>query len=460
MGQPEPLALGLALVGRAGDVTGVRIMGGGGADLPMYDPGWYDAFPDTFQLETSYVLPLVRMLVGQRKSDFTVSGLHGVPDMTDAKPIDVFMVQVSPPDEHGLCSFGASLWKKKEWVRSAKMVLAEVNERTIRTYGDNFVHVSEIDLFVEHTPTGKVPGGTDILGRRSTGPGAIEKTVAQYVGSLIKDGDCLEIGVGGTAEWVAQLGDLDAKHDLGWHSENTVRGIGNLVMNGVVNGRLKNIHQGRAVATAVGGGSKEEMDFINSNPLFEVYSSGYILDPRVIASNDNMVAINSAIAVDLTGQIAAESIGPVMASGSGGQLSFAIGAYLSKGGRSIVAITSTVKEGKLSRIVPMLEPGTVVSTPRTLADYVVTEYGIARLKGKTQRERALELIAVAHPDFRAQLKRKTLRGCTGLNRKRLPDDRSCCYYWHGCHQPAWLGRPDAVGSPHQRQIRRRPHHSV
>ena len=125
----------------------------------MYDPSWYEVFPDAFQLETSYVLPLVRALVSEKRTDFTVSGLFGVPDVSETKPIDVFMVQISPPDEHGLCSFGASLWKKKEWVRDAKVVMAEVNERVIRTYGDNFVHVSEIDYFVEHTPTGKIPGG-------------------------------------------------------------------------------------------------------------------------------------------------------------------------------------------------------------------------------------------------------------------------------------------------------------
>ena len=407
--QPEAPALGLALISRADELDGVKIMGGGGSDLPIYDSSWYDVYPNTFQLETSYVLPLVRALVSERKSDFTISGLFGVPDMTEEKPLDVFMVQVSPPDEHGFCSFGASLWMKKEWVRMAKTVIAEANQRIIRTYGDNFVHVSEIDYFVEHTPSGKVPGGTDILGRRTSGPGELEKTIAGYVGTIIKDGDCLEIGVGGTAEWVAQLGILDNRVDLGWHSENTVRGIATLVMNGVMTGKHKNIHRGRAVATAVGGGTKEEMDFINDNPIFEVYSSNYILNPRVIASHDNMVAINSAIALDLTGQIAAESVGPVMTSGSGGQLSFAIGAYLSKGGRSIVAIPATARDGKISRIVPMLETGTVVSTPRTLADIVITEYGIARLKGKTQRQRALELIGISHPDFRAELKKEAER---------------------------------------------------
>ena len=151
------------------------------------------------------------------------------------------------------------------------------------------------------------------------------------------------------------------------------------------------------------------MDFISNNPLFEVYGCEYILDPRTIAANDNMVAINSAIAVDLTGQIAAESVGPLITSGAGGQLAFAIGAYLSKGGRNIIAIPSTGKGGSISRITPMLAQGTVVSTPRTLADIVVTEYGIARLKGKTQRERANELIAIAHPDFRAELKKEAER---------------------------------------------------
>jgi 4-hydroxybutyrate CoA-transferase len=409
LSQPEPLALGLALAGRADELNGVKIVGGGGRDLPMYDSGWYLAYPDTFQIQTSYVLPMIRGLVNERRADFALSGLYGVPEVAPEKSIDVFIVQTSPPDEHGFCSFGASLWLKKEWAKAAKVVIAEANQNLIRTYGENYIHVSEIDYFVEHTPTGRIPGGTDILGRKVSGPGELEKSIAGYIGTIVKDGDCLEIGVGGTAEWVAQLNVLDDKHDLGWQSENTVRGIGTLVMNGVVTGKYKNIHPGKAVATAVGGGSKEEMDFINMNPMFEIYPSSYILDPRVISANDNVVAINSAIALDLTGQIAAESVGPVMTSGSGGQLSFALGAYLSKGGRSIVAIPSTAKSGAISRIVPMFEQGTIVSTPRTLADIVVTEYGIARLKGKTQRERAMELIGIAHPDFRAELKKEAER---------------------------------------------------
>lgn len=407
--QPEPLALGLALVSRAEELKGVTIFGGGGADLPIYDTSWYDAYPDSFLLETAYVLPLIRSLINEKKADFALTGLFGVPDAIPEKQIDVFILQISPPDKHGFCSFGNSLWAKKDMVKSAKIVIAEANGKLIRTYGENYVHVSEIDYFIEHTPTGKIPGGTDILGRKTTGPGELQKTIANYIGTVVRDGDCLEIGVGGTAEWIAQLNILDNKIDLGWQSENTVRGIATLIMNGVVNGKRKNIHQGKAVATAVGGGSREEMDFINMNPMFEIYPSNYALNPRVISSNDNVLAINSAISVDLTGQIAAESVGPVMTSGSGGQLSFAIGAYLSKGGRSVVALPSTAKEGQISRIVPMLEQGTIVSVPRTLADIIITEYGIAHLKGKTQRGRALELIGIAHPDCRAELKKEAER---------------------------------------------------
>lgn len=401
LSQPEPLALCLALSSRIGEIQGVRIHGGGGRDIPWFDP----AFDETFQFEIPYVLPLVRELMDQRRGDFQVVGLYASADVPFMKPIDAYLIQVGPPDAHGFCSFGASCWNKKELCLAAKTVLAEVNRNVIRTYGDNHIHVSEIDHFVEHTPSGTTPGGTDLLGRRVTGPGELEKTIAGYIGELVRDGDCLEIGVGGTAEWVARLGVLDNKVDLGWHSENTPRGVATLVKNGVINGKRKKINIGKAVATAVGGGTKEEMDFINMNPLFEVHPSSYVLNPKVISENDNVVAINSAIMIDLTGQISAESIGTKMMSGAGGQTAFAIGAYLSKGGRAISAIPSTAQGGKISRIVPQLEPGTIVSTPRTLADIVVTEYGVARLRGKTQRERALELIAVAHPDFRAELEK-------------------------------------------------------
>jgi len=319
---------------------------------------------------------------------------------------DVILTQLSPPDKHGYCSFGASLWNKKQAIMDAKIVLAEINKNLIRTYGDNFIHVSEIDYFVEHTPSGKTPGTTDLLGRKTVGPGEREQRISQYVASLIRDGDTLEIGVGGTSEWLPQLGTFDDKLDLGWHSENTPPGIVGLIRKGIMTGERKTIHKGKAVATACGGSSKEDMDFINMNPLFELYGSDYVLDPRVIAANDNMVALNSALAIDLTGQIAAESVGPRMVSSTGGQLAFATGASLSKEGRSIVVIRSTTKGNTVSRIVTTLERGTIVTVPRTLADIVVTEFGIARLKGKTQRQRAEELIAISHPDFRKILRQE------------------------------------------------------
>ena len=402
----EPLDLAMALIARAQEIGDIKlIVPAPGRDFPWYEQGW----EETFKVTVGYILPMARNMIAERRGDYLISGLLWAEDPAIREPVDVLLIQLSTPDEHGFCSFGASVWDKKRAIRAAKMVLAEANDNFIRTYGDNFVHVSEIDYFVKHTPTGRAPGTTDILGRKTTGPGDLEKNIAKHIGSLIKDGDTLEIGVGGTAEWVAQLGVLENRQDLGWHSENTPRGIGTLIKNGVITGRQKTLNPNKAVATACGGGTKEEMDFLNNNPIMELYGSDYVLDPKIIAAHDNMVAINSAVAVDLTGQIASESVGPTMVSGTGGQLAFAIGANLSKNGRSIIALSSTAKGGSISRIVPQFDPGTIVTVPRTLADIIVTEYGIAKLKGKTQRQRAEELISVAHPDFRTELRKKMAR---------------------------------------------------
>jgi 4-hydroxybutyrate CoA-transferase len=316
------------------------------------------------------------------------------------------MLELSPPDAHGYCSFGASVWTKKTECRSAKRVLAEINKNLIRTYGDNFIHVSEVDYFVEHTPSGRQPRGTDLLGRKDVQPGEAEKAIAGYVTELVKDGDTLQVGVGATSEWCCTLGTFENKVDMGWHSETTPRGIIKLIRDGVITGKHKTLNANKAVATACGGGTKEDMDFVNMNPIFELHSAEYCLDVRVIAQHDNMVAINSAVSVDFAGQIAAESIGPRVISGAGGQTAFAIGSFLSKGGRNITVMTSTAGGGKVSRITPLLAEGTIVTVPRTISDYVITEYGIAHIKGKTQRKRALELIGIAHPDFRAELKKE------------------------------------------------------
>jgi 4-hydroxybutyrate CoA-transferase len=401
----EPQALGLALAARLGEVENVLLS----LRTPGRDFGWYDpVFEMSFKIEVGFPLPIVRQIIAERRADLAIGGLGFIFTEEDRGPADVVMVELSPPDGHGYCSFGASVWTKKSEIRRAKIAMAEVNKNLIRTYGDNFIHVDEIDYFVEHTPSGKQPGGTDLLGRKSVEAGDAEKKIAQYVAELVRDGDTLQVGVGSTSEWCCTLGTFEDKKDLGWHSETTPRGIIPLIRQGIINGSRKTKNPNKAVATACGGGTKEDMDFVNMNPAFELHSAEYCLDVRVIAAHDNMVAINSAVSVDFAGQIAAESIGPRVISGAGGQTSFAIGSFLSKGGRSVTVLTSTAGSGdkRISRITPLLAEGTIVTVPRTISDYVVTEYGIAHIKGKTQRQRALDLIAIAHPDFRAELKKE------------------------------------------------------
>jgi 4-hydroxybutyrate CoA-transferase len=400
----EPLALGLALLARRDELQHVRTF----VRTPSRDLGWYDAgWEEAFDITISYVLPIVREAMAERRVDFLPGTLLGITtDCPVVNAVDVLLIELSPPDEHGFCSFGASVWGKKRAVQCAKTVIAEVNENLIRTYGDNFIHVSEIDYFAEHVSSGALPGGSDLLGRKTQEPGQVEKAIAGYVGSLVNDGNCLQIGVGSTSEWVARLGVLDDKIDLGWHSETTPRGAIKLACGGVITGKRKNINQNKFIAIAIGGGDEEDMRFVNGNPMFELHDADYVLNPRIISANDNVLSINSAVAIDLTGLVAAESIGPVMVSGSGGQLAFAVGAQLSAGGRFISTLPSTAKGRTISRIVSRLPEATVVTVPRTLTDIVVTEYGIARLRGKSQRERALELINVAHPDFRTELKKE------------------------------------------------------
>jgi len=401
----EPMALGLALAARLGDVENVLLS----LRTPGRDFGWYDpVFEMSFKIEVGFPLPIVRQIISERRCDLAIGGLGFIFTDDDRGPADVVMVELSPPDDHGYCSFGASVWTKKSEVRRAKIAMAEGNKNLIRTYGDNYIHVSEIDYFVEHTPSGKQPGGTDLLGRKNVEAGEVEKKIANYVAELIKDGDCLQVGVGSTSEWCCTLGTFESYKDLGWHSETTPRGIIPLIRKGIINSSRKNFKNGIAVATACGGGTREDMDFVSMNPCFELHSAEWCLDARNIAANDNMVAINSAVSVDFAGQIAAESIGPRVISGAGGQTAFAIGAFLSKGGRFITVMPSTVGSGekRLSRIAPLLAEGTIVTVPRTISDYVITEYGIARLKGKTQRQRAQALIDIAHPDFRADLKKE------------------------------------------------------
>jgi 4-hydroxybutyrate CoA-transferase len=399
----DPLAIGLALAARKEELEGVKLF----LPTPTFDFGWYDrGWEDSFSIQIGYNFPrgVAAECLAERRADYVVGGLLLWMELPETKQVDVLLTEISPPDENGFCSFGASLYDKRRWIAHAKLVIAEVNDRLIRTYGDNFVHVSQIDYFVEHPHSGRKPGAVTLAGQPIKEVPPETKRIAEYVSTLINSGDTLQIGQGGTSEGLVRAGLLEGKEDLGWHSEVTPGGIIRFVRERLITGKHKTIDRGKAVATAIGGGAEEDMAFVHMNPLFELRDIEYTHHPAVICSLDNMVAINNALEVDLTGQVGAESMGYQIFSGAGGLLTFAVGANLSRGGRFVIVLPSTARGGTVSRIVPMLKEGTVVTVPRILADSVVTEYGIARLKGKSQRERAEELIAIAHPDFRGELR--------------------------------------------------------
>lgn len=398
----EALSVGLALAGRKEELRNVEIF----IPTPGYDFGWYDAgWEESFKLTVAQPSAVCQEAIDAGRCDILAWSLYPGSSLTKNRIPDVLITEVSPPDERGFCSFGASLWDKKRQVRNAKLVIAEVNKGLIRTYGDNYIHVSEIDYFVESKVSWEeLPKGT-LAGREAKEPEPYHKDIAGYISELIKDGDTLQIGVGRTTEPLALLGAFDNKHDLGFHSETTPPGIISLVRRGVITGRRKTINTGKVVVTALGGGTEDELEWANNNPIFELVDVDYVEDIKVIAAHDNMVAINNALAVDLKGQINAETVGARLYSGAGGQIIFVIGALLSRGGRSITVLPSTAARGTVSRIVPALPEGAVVTLQQYLADYVVTEYGIASLRGKPLRKRAEELISVSHPDFRGQLKK-------------------------------------------------------
>lgn len=397
----EPLELGTALVARAGELQDVTIFD----PVPGRDFGWYEDWGHPFSIEYEMCVPVIRKGVEEHRFDQAVSSIYGASERPlGAGEADVLLVEISSPDANGFCSLGASVWDKLDRIRGAKTVIASVNPKLIRTGGENFVHVTDVDYFVDHVPSGREPASADLLGRKPQDAPEYVRTIGELVASeILEDGDTLEIGVGLTSESVARSDAIRERLDLGWHSEATPRGIVRLVMDGVITGRRKTLHPGKAVCTSIGGGTKEEMDFVDGNPLFELYPNRYATNPVVIAQNRQMVAINSALAVDLTGQVTAEQLGYRQISTAGGQTPFAYGSLLSENGRNVVVLPSTASGGTLSRIVAEFPAGTTVTQTRALADHVVTEYGIARLRGRTVRERALELVAISHPDHRDEL---------------------------------------------------------
>jgi 4-hydroxybutyrate CoA-transferase len=397
----EVQALSRALMSRRDELRDVTVM----IRMPRFDLGWLGGeFGEAFNviLDTQPA-SFGAKFMNEKKLDL-IPFLYGLRFKGEgdarrkAQDVDVVMIVVSPPDGDGFCSFGLYLSHKKDYTSRARKVLAEVSDTPamrVRTPGDNYVHISDIDYFVEHIP---VP-----IQEPQQKHDQVDEKIAEYVSTIVRDGDTLELGPGLAAS-LPGMGSFDDRRDLGIHSPIIGPGLLDLLRRGIVTGKRKNLHPGTCITSGFRWIEKEEdVAFIDGNPALEVRSSSYVNDIRVIASNDRMVAINGILAIDLFGQIAADSIGTRMFGGAGGQFDFGIGSVLSKGGCSIAVLRSTAAKGTVPRIVPTFEPATIVSLPWTFVDYVVTEYGIAKLLGKSRRERAEELIAVAHPDFRAEL---------------------------------------------------------
>jgi 4-hydroxybutyrate CoA-transferase len=316
----------------------------------------------------------------------------------EMEPVDVFATLCTPPDADGYVTFGGMPWHKGDFVREARDSILEVCPWLPNVRTTERVHVSEVSAFIETDLTAMPP-----YARRDPPPEV--RAVAAHVNELIRDGDTIQIGAGRTATYLVDAGAFEGKHDLGWHSEITPAGVVPQMMAGVVNGSRKSVDRGLHVTTTVTPRSDEEREWLTApgcpletRPVREVNAI------PAVAAQERMTAINNAFTVDLTGQICSESLGTVVYNGTGGQPEFHIGAFIAPGGKAITVLPSSAAGGVITRIIPRVEDGQFVTVPRSFADYVVTEYGVARLAGKSQRQRAQELIAIAHPDHRAALK--------------------------------------------------------
>jgi 4-hydroxybutyrate CoA-transferase len=388
-GVPTPLLE--ALVSRASTLQNVEI-------IHMLtagdDPTAAPEYSDAFHHNALFIGPNIRCAVQEGRADFTPVFLSEVPRLfrSGLLPLDVALIQVSPPDQHGFCSLGIEVGCTLTAAQLAPIVIAEINARMPRTLGDSFIHISHITAGVE--------SNRPLCEARMGECNPIADRIGAHIAELIPDSATLQLGIGAIPD--AVLRSLRHKRHLGIHSELFSDGVIDLVEAGVIDGEAKTLHRGKLVAGFVLG-SRRLFDWVHNNAMVELHPTEYVNDPFVIARHHRMVAINSALQVDLTGQVCADSIGTRLYSGAGGQVDFIRGAARAAGGLPIIALPATAKDGEISRIVPMLDPGAGVVTSRYDVHTVVTEYGVAQLYGKTLAQRARALIAIAHPDLRDSL---------------------------------------------------------
>ncbi|MBN2210939.1 MAG: GNAT family N-acetyltransferase [Sedimentisphaerales bacterium] len=390
-GCAQPQELVHALTARAGDLPDteiVHLLTLGSAPYATRE------LSETFRVNSFFIADNVRDLIQEGLGDYTPIFLSDLPRLFSSGqlPIDVALVQCTPPDARGMCSLGISVDIVKSAAENSAMVIAQVNPRMPRTHGDSSLHVTDFDCLV--------PVDTPLLEILPTKPTEVTRRIGEHIASLIEDGSTLELGIGQIPQAVLEF--LKTKKDLGIHTEMFTDAIMDMIDSGVITNQRKSLERGK-VSASFCLGTQELYDYIDDNPLFVMHPTEYINDPFVISQQSKMVAINVALEVDLTGQICADSLGSKFFSGIGGQVDFNRGAARSNGGRAIIALPSTAVDGAISRIVCRLTPGAGVVTTRGDVHYVVTEYGVAYLHGKSVQERALALISIAHPNFRAQL---------------------------------------------------------
>lgn len=390
----EPTALFQQLHTLRGKRHGLRMY----APMCMTAPPFLvdPAYKDTFDIDVTFLMPGTRKGHAAGAFSYVPGDLHNGPARwLDANGCTVFLCAATPMDRHGYFQIPLCLIHERTFLEAADRIIVQVNPNLPRVYGDTEFHIRDVDCIVEaESPLPYLPATT---------PSPEEETIGGYVASLVNDGDTVQLGIGGIPDAAAHA--LMGKHDLGIHSEMLTNSMVDLVEAGVVTGRKKTLHPGKLIGTFAYG-EQRLYDMMEENPAVRILRGDYVNDPMVVARNDNFVSVNSCLGVDLTGQVCSESIGSRQYSGSGGQVDMALGANHSRGGCSIIAMKSTKKGGAISSISAQLPLGSVVTLSRNEIDYVVTEYGIAPLKGRSIRRRIDNLIAVAHPDFRGELRRQ------------------------------------------------------